>query len=212
MNKTILILSVFALIAGCCGQSSNKQAKTANNEVVCEQSSIVKSRETNDPKMTIEQRVFDDYLKAISEVKFPLQFKCEIDPNASNSNIDRTTIAKYTREHSDIYGKLAVNENYAAIIYLYPADVVLPIIQTYDRQGNKISELTVYDRYCGANEFFWCTSWASILEDLTIVLSDSTRTYDRNLEGKIIEETIMTEVRHRKFYINNKGEINEKMH
>ena len=206
MNKTILILSIFTFIASGCGQTSNKQAKTTNNEDVREQSNIAKPQE----KMTIEQKVFDEYLKAIPVVKFPLHFKCEIEPNVPNSDIDRSTIAKYTREHSDIYGKFAITENYAAIIYLYPADVVLPIIQTSDREGNKISELTVYEQYCGADEFFWSTSWATITKDLTITLSDSTVSYDRNHKGEIIEETRKTEVRHRKFQIDNKGQIKEK--
>jgi hypothetical protein len=37
IKKTVIILSVLALIAGSCGQATKKQAETANNEIVSEQ-------------------------------------------------------------------------------------------------------------------------------------------------------------------------------
>jgi len=211
MKNKIITLSILALIANSCVQTSNKQVTIASNKDICEQGNIIKSQETNEQIMIIEQMSFVDYLKAIPEIKFPLQFKCEVEPNVSNSNIDRTVIEKYAGEHLSIYGKITVNENYVAVIYLYPADVILPIIQTSDMQGNKISELIVYDRYCGADEFSHTISWAVITEDLTIILSDSTVMYDRNYKGEIIEETKTTQVRHRKFQIDNKGQISEKI-
>jgi hypothetical protein len=62
-------------------------------------------------------------------------------------------IQRYKPENSFINGKIAVTDNFSAIIYLYPADIVLPIIQATDRQGGKISELKIYERYCGEDEF-----------------------------------------------------------
>jgi len=165
----------------------------------------------NEQVVTIEQRVFDDYLKAIPDIELPLSLKCDIYPIGSTFGFDAATIEKYGPKHSEIFGKIAVRENFAAIIYLYPADVVLPIVQTTDRQGNKISEIKVYELYCGADEFFQSTSWVTIMKDLSITLEDSTDVYERNLEGEIIEETRKTEVRNREFQIDNAGQINEKM-
>jgi len=158
-----------------------------------------------------EQRIFDDYLKAIPAIELPLNLKCDVEPVGSTLGFNDATIEKYGQKYSEIFGKIAVRENFAAIIYLYPADIVLPIIQTTDRQGNKIAEFKVYEEYCGADEFFWSTSWVTIMEDLTIVLKDSTIMYERNCEGEIIEETKKKEVRQRKFQIDNKGKINEKL-
>ena len=169
-----------------------------------------KKNKRNEQVVTFEQRVFDDYLKAIPTVELPLNLKCDVEPIDPVLGFDSMTIEKYGQKYSSVFGKIAVRENFTAIIYLYPADIVLPIIQTTDRQGNKISEFKVYELYCGADEFFCSTSWATIMEDLTIVLRDSTAMYERNLKGEIIEDTKKIEVRNRKFQIDNKGQINEK--
>jgi len=195
--KQTIILSILGLtILFGCGQTTEKKVQT---ETESRNENVVKNEVT-----------FDDYLTAIPEAKLPLDLKCEIELNGSTLNFDRTTIDKFGQENSRINGKIAETENYTAIIYLYPADIVLPIIQTTDRQGNKISELKIYERWCGEDEFSWGTSWANISKDLTITLNDSAIIYKRNDKGEIIEASKTTEVRHRKYQIDNKGRINEK--
>ena len=93
---------------------------------------------------------------------------------------------------------------------MYPADIVLPIIQTTDRNGKKISVLSLFDSYCGEDEFSWSTARAQVNTDLTILLSDSTITYERDSKGEIVRSTRKSVVRNRSFYINDKGEILEK--
>ncbi len=177
-----------------CGQTSEKQLKTETKNI-------------NEKEKEIS---FNDYLTAIPETKLPLDMECEVALNGSTLEFDRATIDKFGQENSRINGKIAVTENFTAIIYLYPADISLPIIQTTDRQGKKISELKVYERWCGEDEFSWGTSWAKISKDLTITLSDSAIIYKRNEAGEIIEDSKTTEVSHRKFQIDNRGRIIEK--
>lgn len=193
MKLTLIfqILGLTILIG--CGQTTEKQAETET-----------KNQNENDVKKEVS---FDDYLNAIPETRLPLDMKCEVELKDSTLEFDRTTIDKFGQENSRINGKIAVTDNFTAIIYLYPADIVLPIIQTTDKQGKKISELKIYERWCGEDAFSWGTSWANITKDLTITLSDSAIIYKRNDEGEIIEESKKTEVRHRKFQIDNKGEI-----
>ena len=193
--KLIIIISILGLtILLSCGQTTVKKVETENQI------------ENDDNK----EFSFDDYLTVIPNIKLPLDLKCEVELNGSTLKFDRTTIAKFGQENSRINGKIAVTDNFTAILYLYPADIVLPIIQTTDRQGKKISELKIYERWCGEDELSWGTSWAKISKDLTITLSDSAIIYKRNGEGEIIEESKTTEVRHRKYQIDNKGRINEK--
>src|SRR5690606_12711655 len=116
---------------------------------------------------------FDDYLTAIPETKLPLDLRCEVELNVSILNFDQTIIDKFGQEKSRINRKITVTDNFTAIIYLYPADIILPIVQTTDLKGNKISELKIYERWCGEDEFSWGTSWANISKDLIITLSDS---------------------------------------
>ena len=192
MKRTFVISIIGLIFFWSCVNTTEKRKKLS-----------IKS----DQVITIEQEKFDDYLKTIPEIKLPLNLKCDVEPIGSTLGYDDATIEKYGLKHSAIFGKIAVREDFAAIIYLIPADFSLPIIQITDRQGNKISEVIVYEGYCGADEFFWSTSWATITEDLTIALGDSTIIYKRNDKGEIIEETKTTEVRHREFKIDNKGQI-----
>lgn len=179
-----------------CGQTTEKKAESQTETQI-----------ETDSKKEIS---FDEYLTVIPETRLPLDLKCEVELNGSTLDFDRATIDQFGQENSRINGKIAVTDNFTAIIYLYPADISLPIIQTTDRQGKKISELKIYERWCGEDEFSWGTSWANISKDLTITLSDSAIIYKRNDEGEIIEESKTTEVRHRKYQIDNKGRINEK--
>lgn len=192
--KLTLIFQILGLtfLFGC-GQTTEKQEGTETENKI-----------ENESKKELS---FDDYLTAIPETILPLDLKCEVELNGSTLDFDRATIDKFGQENSRINGKIAVTDSFTAIIYLYPADIILPIIQTTDRKGKKIGELAIYERWCGEDEFSWGTSWASISKDLTITLSDSAIIYKRNDEGEIIEESKTTEVRHRKFQIDNKGEI-----
>jgi len=195
--KLTIILSILGLtILFGCGQTTEKKVETETE----------KSNKNDGSKKVM----FSDYLTVIPETKLPLDLKCEIELNGSTLNFNRATIDKFGQENSRINGKIAVTDNFTAIIYLYPADIVLPIIQTTDREGKKISELKIYERWCGEDEFSWGTSWANISKDLTITLSDSAIIYKRNDKGEIIQESKTAEVRHRKYQIDNKGRINEK--
>ena len=51
MNKTIFILSTLVFIASSCGQKSNKQANTKNNEIICQ--TIIDEQETTEINETI---------------------------------------------------------------------------------------------------------------------------------------------------------------
>jgi len=191
--KVIFSIIVLTFSFGC-DQTTEKKEK-------------IEKDNKEEPKIKMQTN-FSDYLKAIPHIKLPLDLKCEIPPKASTLKFDSETIQKYGTGTS-INGKIAMNDNFTAIIYLTPADIILPIIQTTDRNGNKISELHLYEKWCGEDMFSWGTSWAKISDDLIITLSDSAINYKRNDKGEIIEKSKKTEVRHRKFQIDEKGKINE---
>jgi hypothetical protein len=194
--KLIVIFSIleFVILFGCTNP-------TEKNERI--------AKDNNQEKLIVKQISFDEYLTAIPEIKLPLDIKCDVELDGSFFKFNSKTINKFGQENSKINGKIAQTDNFAAIIYLYPADIILPIIQTTDFMGNKISELKIYERWCGEDEFSWGTSWANISKDLTITLSDSVIIYKRNDKGEIIENSKVTEVRHRGFYIDKNGVINE---
>lgn len=195
-----------------CGQSTEKEKKplTENKEELTIAKEEEKPPKKINRELTTENGLtFDEYLSEIPETKLPLNFTCEDPLDGSTLNFDQETIATFGCENSRINGKIAVTDEFTAIIYLYPADIVLPIIQTTDLNGNKISELKVFESGCGEDEFYWGTAWAKISENLTITVRDSSIIYKRNNEGAIIEESKKTEVNQRRFQIDNKGLISE---
>ncbi len=174
------------------------------------QNTISESKSIVNPKTGNFEISFSDFIKKIALVELPLKTTCDQELECLHLDFSQSVINQFGPENSKIFGKLSENKNFAAIIYLYPADIVLPIIQTTDRNGKKISVLSLFDSYCGEDEFSWSTARAQVNTDLTILLSDSTITYERDSKGEIVGSTRKSVVRNRSFYINDKGEILEK--
>jgi hypothetical protein len=174
------------------------------------QSTISESGSIAKPKTGNFEISFSDYIQKITHIELPFKTTCDQELENLQLDFSQTVINQFGPENSKIFGKLSENKNFVAIIYLYPADIVLPIIQTTDRNGKKISALSLFDSYCGEDEFSWSTARAQVNTDLTILLSDSTITYERDSKGEIVGSTRKTVVRNRSFYFNEKGEILEK--
>ena len=176
----------------------------------CTQNQRFESSKSATAPLESTQISFEVYAGNIAPVALPLIIPCEKEWPVTDVAISEKLIARFGTEGAKIYGKLADTETFTAIIYLVPADIMLPVIQTTDKEGNKISDLPLFEKWCGEDEFSTGTSKAEITEDLTIILSDSVVLYSRNDAGEIIEESKKTEVRRRTFTINESGRINEK--
>ncbi len=152
---------------------------------------------------------FLDFSEKIKQINLPLSAKCEMDLKGSNFDFGNKTINKYGPVNSLIYGKLAEKEKYTVILYINPADVALPILQTNNKKGEKISSLNLYEISCWEEENVKETSWFRINKNLNIELGDSSTTFDRNDTGEIIELSKKIKVRNRTFSINSDGVIYE---
>jgi len=153
---------------------------------------------------------FSEYSEKIPIINFPFSSTCNIELKGSRFGFTDKEISKYGRKDCSIYGKLVDSEKYTAIVYLLPCDGVLPVIQTTDKKGTKISELELYDGYCGEDEFSWGSSRFTINKELTIQITDSVSSFKRDNKAEIIESTKKVTVKHRQFYINENGKIIER--
>lgn len=153
---------------------------------------------------------FSEYSEKIPLITLPLSSSCDTVLKGSSFGLSNTEISKYGTETSEVYGKIAVKEKYTAIIYLYPADVVLPIILTTDKNGNQISKLDLYENYCNESETSFETSTFIIDKDLSIQLTDTLTTFDRDDKDEIIDSTKNTTIAKKQFFINEDGKIIEK--
>ena len=103
MRKPVVILSIFILIVGGCGQATNKQTREINNETISEQEKkdcTVQVEYNNDPvesekenfrqiglNETIGKRTLQDYL---SDEKIPQTFKNVFQQKQKLTNNDET--------------------------------------------------------------------------------------------------------------------------
>ena len=186
MKKHFTIILLLTLLTSC--EKSNQKAKVSLNE----------------------KRQKAEYSEKIPIINLPFSSTCDIELKGSRFGFTDKEISKYGRKDCSIYGKLVDNKKYTAIIYLLPCDVVLPILQTTDKKGIKISELELLEGYCGEDEFSWGSSGFTINKDLTIQITDSASSFERDDKAEIILSTKKLTVKHRQFYINENGKIVER--
>ena len=79
-----------------------------------------------------------------------------LDSNFTLSNEDEfkhlDIKSKYIPEGAALIGKLHAIGNYEFIIYSYPADLRLPILEVYNSKGEKVNEHVLYNfEYCNTD-------------------------------------------------------------
>jgi len=171
MKNLILMCFLFGIIS--CGTKSNEKKEQT--------SSIVK---------TVYQKTgrldsFSNYLDAIPKIEIPTKYSC-------NNSFDRINLeSKYRPEGSSIMGKLnSINENHF-IIYTYPADNTLPILEIYNNEGLKLNQLILLDMaHCSFeaedehSRFIVPNDSFIILENFKVNKSDTIVVKSRTIELK----------------------------
>lgn len=150
---------------------------------------------------------FEEYVSKIDKIKLPLEGRCTKDLSGQRFNFDADIISKYGIDNAHIYGVLAEEKNYTAILYLQATDVSLPVIVTTNKKGKKIASLNLYEISCWEDEEIEEVSWFKINENLRIELGDSSTTFQRKNNKHIIETSRKSTVRNRTFEIDLKGNI-----
>lgn len=105
------------------------------------------------------------------------------------------------------YGILSDTIETYKIIYLFPSEIYLPIIATYNKNGGKISEENLSVGDCGSDCGFTCRESIKIYTDLKIYSVDSIQSAECDSLGPK-ESTLRKYIHFKKGSINKKGEIN----
>lgn len=150
---------------------------------------------------------FVEFSNKLPAVNVPLSASCDKELEGSTFGFTNQEIKQFGVADASILGKLADKEKYTAIIYLYAADRVFPIIVTTDKNGNKISELRLNDGYCGEDESSKDVLAFKIEKDFSIRVTDSVTRFERDENAEIIEATKKTTLKYSQFYINENGKI-----
>lgn len=101
--------------------------------------------------------------------------------------------SKYIPEGAGLIGKLKPINNYEFIIYSYPADLRLPILEVYNFKGEKVNERVLYNfEYCSSDfgedhhEVETSPDHSKIYRTTTCAISYSAFSYDSILVRDLI--------------------------
>ena len=133
----ILILATVSMIS--CN-TSVKNEKLKNSKILDEKSTVKSISNSSSLQATIT--TFQEYINFMATVQLPLMITCN-NPYFPTYEMYRNNEygANFKPDGATIIGKLQSNDKFAAIIYSYPADISLPILETYNISGAKIDEL-----------------------------------------------------------------------
>jgi hypothetical protein len=157
--KNILIIFLLISLFGC----NSPQEKTEIKE---------KSKPFPAPA------TFRAYLKKFKMLSLPQNFILHkgIDVSGLMEVESNTSDTLYLEDKVNYfyYGMLPDTSDYYSVILLYPADVIIPVLYTYDKNGKFIANKFLVAKGCGFGcGINYCSSYASIDDKLEITLTDT---------------------------------------
>ena len=91
-------------------------------------------------KQSSKEESFVNLINQLPALETPLIFNSAEGINATNSkdsNVDLKEKINTLVPGFNAYGKIYESENYTAIIQIVPADIAIPILLTYNKQGKR---------------------------------------------------------------------------
>ncbi len=107
-----------------------------------------------------------------------------------------------------IYGVYKDTSQFFLFITFYAAENYIPAIETFDKNGNRISSEQLLVNGCGAGCGYYCTMTAEISKDLSFIAKDSVLFYECD---SLAKETPGTREHYVEYFtgkIDNTGRIN----
>ncbi len=108
-----------------------------------------------------------------------------------------------------VYGKLFEDSKTVSIIYSVIGDYNVPILMTYDKTGNKIDSLNLFENNSGFDFAKETYEYVTIFPNKRIQVIDSTKTWtmDDTGEDRILGTEKLTTVDTFTYFINEDGRI-----
>lgn len=154
LRQFFLALTILGFLTACNNSDSGQTEKTA---------------EANE--------VFTSYLDNFKKIDLPVIIKgCEINSDGL-VHFEGVHFPKYSEDYSVAYGQIPTNGNYVATITLGAADCYLPILTTYNLNGQLIDKKTIAIGGCGSDCGFTCEEFMTLRKDFSFYTSDTISTY-----------------------------------
>ena len=202
--KTIKLIPALLLIAFIYSCSSPKKEK--ENITNPQKESIV----TNKVVKEITNEEFKDFLSNLSFIEIPYETSCDSnykqDYEMSEELIEKFSERKFQYPYKRVY----TPENFEIVIFLSPADVIIPIVRTFDLNGNPIASEQMFHGYCGGEPGYYHTEHIQIVSPDLITHIDSTWTHEVDEDYNEIKGTEKFKLEVYDFIINKDGTITKK--
>ncbi|HTA27849.1 MAG TPA: hypothetical protein VK809_08670 [Bacteroidia bacterium] len=120
------------------------------------------------------------YISSVKLLHLPFKDTC-FDTMATQHAVTLPDSLEKFKKYGQVVGKINETPRYTAIIYSISADVQLPILNTFNARGERISSLKLFiGDCCGENEDCSGLSTVTITKNMHIILKDSMQKFDRD--------------------------------
>ncbi len=153
---------------------------------------------------------FKKYVGQLETLKTPISFGTMRFPEQqTKKTYDRDLFLKFGNLTAhEVYGKVFEDEKSIGIIYTVIGDINVPILMTYDKQGNKIDSLNLFENASGFDVVSETYEYVTFNPDKTIQVIDSTKTWTTDVSGeeRILETEKLT-IDTLTHFVNEDGKI-----
>jgi len=128
---------------------------------------------------------FKKYTEQINKLQTPIIFRTiQFSDNPPSNKIDKILFDKYKyADANEVYGKIYEGDKFVAIIYTVKGDVLVPILGTYDKNGNQIDSLNLFQNASGFNVQSETYISLKFYPNKVMQEIDSTLTWTLNVSG-----------------------------
>ncbi|PXY03076.1 hypothetical protein DF185_03015 [Marinifilum breve] len=188
-------------IVSCSLANSKKESVTSDKKEI-------RSQNTTEKKVVNGE--FQKFLNQLDFLELPYETNCFNDYKQDKEISQELTMKFNDNELEYPYKKIATTEKFKIIIFLASADVLLPIVKTYDLNGNIIDSEQLFWGYCGGEPGYYHTEHLQINSSNLITHIDSTWTHEVDTDYNEIKGTEKFELKVIDFVINSDGTIEKK--
>jgi hypothetical protein len=147
------------------------------------------------------------YLDSLTKISLPISRTCGEISEVYDFSSYRKAINDLP-ENLKFGGLIKKTDNYFAVILIDPyADFQLHYLTTVTMDGNIIDKLELFSAGCGEDPYYWGQSNYTIDKNLNIIQTDSSATYNRDTNGTILKESIVSTSHRYSFYVDEHGKI-----
>jgi hypothetical protein len=135
---------------------------------------------------SVNDLLFAQFVKKFPRLGLPLTIKTlDIQSDALQKITGRDSMftSSSDPEGTRAYGLLPDTTGNFKLIWLSPADVYVPILTTFNRHGQRISETHLSVGACGSDCCYSCAEYITINKDMTIYSVDSIKSCDCDSAG-----------------------------